>query len=166
MAVTEQRRVGLSGETDTRESLVKRASNILKGVTTEKAMRLFNRTVGDNVKLDKFLSGKFTLPKAFDPDTVNATIDRLIKPETLRNPHNHYGLIAVEEQRALLNVLVDEKVSEEVAIRTQWLRGFKLNEEQDIAAGEALKAYEKTLRAAIKSVSRWKQVYGTRNNQE
>lgn len=163
------RQVGVSGgkaaadakiEADAQAALLAQANALLKGVSTEKAMRMFGRTVNDNKKLDKFLSGVFKLPSAFDPDKVDKQIADLIQPHKKeRGAYNHYGLLNAEKQRALLNAMVDSKVSAELVAKQQWLDGFNLNDEQKTAAVGAMKAYEATLRAGIKSATRWKQVY-------
>lgn len=136
--------------------LMTKAKSILKVVTPEKAMRVFNRTKNDNVKLDKFLSNNFTLPKAFTPANVQIEIERLLNPKN----HSHHGLIKIDEQKALLNVICDELVGLEIASKTEWLSSFNLNDEQQQASARALTAYENTLKAAVKTVGAWKQAYG------
>jgi len=145
----------VDNKTDLAETMSK-VRAFMKVVTPEKAMRVFNRTKNDNVKLDKFLSNQFTLPKAFQPEHVQSEISRLLEPKN----HEHFGLIEIEKQKALLNVICEELVGLEIASKTEWLQSFNLSEEQQQASARALTAYEATLKRAVQTVSAWKQAYG------
>lgn len=133
-------------------------SQYVKNVTPVKAMSLFNRTKNDNVKLDKFLSQSFTQPQAFKSrEEAQKAIEALITPKN----HEHHGLIAIEQQRALLAVLVEKFLASEVDAKVAWIKTFNLDEEQTTKATAALEAYRTFLiRNARAAAKLWEQVYG------
>lgn len=137
--------------------LLDKAKSVLKVVTGEKVMKQFNRNVNDNVKLDRFLSAEFRLPKAFAPETLDKTIKDLVEP----SKHDHHGLVNIENQKTLLTLLEKGLIEAEIAAKKAWLATFKLNEEQERKAAETMSKYEKQLRGAIsKAVASWRKVYG------
>lgn len=145
----------------TDEELSKRITGVsayLSNANPTKVMSLFNRTKNDNVKLDKFLSKSFTQPQAFkNREEAQKAIDGLIAPKN----HEHHGLVAVKQQRALLAVLVEKFLKQEVEAKTKWVASFNLEGEQVEKAAEAIEAYNTFLvRNARASAKLWEQVYG------
>lgn len=139
------------------EADMDRAKAILKTVTPDKMLKKFNRNVNDNKKLDAFLSGNFTIPKAFNPDTLGATINSLLEPKK----HEHHGLTNVEQQKLILKLLEADILSVEIAAKQAWIASFSLDEEQITKASDVLAKYEKMLRGAItQGTKAWRKVYG------
>jgi hypothetical protein len=141
------------------DNTLDRVKGIMKVVTADKLMKSFNRTVNDNIKLDRFLSNEIKLPKAFDPEKLVKTIDGLVLP----TKHEHHGLINVERQQDILSLFEAGLIAQEIAAKQAWLGTFSLNEEQQRKAAEVMSSYEKTLKVAVnRAVKSWRQVYGTK----
>jgi hypothetical protein len=134
-----------------------KAIKLLKVVTPEKMMKKFNRNVNDNVKLDRFLSGEFTVPKAFDPTKLGETINKLVDPKN----HEHHGLTNIDQQKLILKLLASNVLDLEILAKRTWMASFTLDDEQTAKAADVLTKYEAKLRKAIEvSVRDWSKVYG------
>lgn len=123
-------------------------------LTIERGMKIVNKSISNDLRVEKFVKGEFTIPKRF--------ADRATLEKDLFNIEGGRGLGNVRTSAVALTVFTQPRVEQQVTAKMAEFAKMMLNPEQQAAIALKMPAYRAHLERVInaETVALLKRTYG------